>query len=339
MVDGRTHTESKTLTDRKTLEQWAANREEELKQPGAILKAQHKGTTIADVIQWYMDDFQQHRTFGRSKLNSLEFLMKHPFSQTDALGLTSQQLIAHAYARARNGAGPSTINNDFVWIRIAFRAVRLSRSIPLDLQVIDDATFLLRKERVISKSQQRDRRPTLNELNKILEYFSQRDGRATLPMIDLTLFALFSTRRSSEVCRIEWNDLDRRRGGVLVRQMKHPQGTRDTFVILPAEAWAVIDRQPQDKQKIFPYKSKSVETAFHKACLFLEVADLRWHDLRHEGTSRLFEIEWEIPKVAQVTGHKSWTSLQRYTHLREHGYFDKYQNWPWLPSLPFAPQN
>ena len=332
-VGGKTHTESKTLTDRKSLEAWVLRREAELKQPGAIERAHHKGTTIADVIQWYMDDFQQHRTFGRSKLSSLKFLIKHPFClATDALALTPQELIQHAYNRAREGARPSTINNDFVWMRIAYRAVRLSRGIPLDLQVIDDATFLLRKERVISKSQQRDRRPTLPELNSILEYFKERESRSTLPMIDLTLFALFSTRRSSEVCRIEWDDLDRRRGGVLVRQMKHPQGSRDTFVILPAEAWAVVDRQPQTEKKIFPYNSKSVETAFHKACKFLEIEDLRYHDLRREGVSRLFELGWEIPKVAQVSGHKSWSSLQIYTSLRDQGTFDKYQDWSWLPS-------
>ena len=47
---------------------------------------------------------------------------------------------------------------------------------------------------------------------------------------------------------------------------------------------------------------------------FLE--DLRFHDLRHEATSRLFEMGLEIMEVASVSGHKSLAMLKRYTHLR-----------------------
>ena len=41
-----------------------------------------------------------------------------------------------------------------------------------------------------------------------------------------------------------------------------------------------------------------------------------FHDLRHEGTSRLFEAGLPIEKVALVTGHKDWRQLQRYTNLK-----------------------
>jgi site-specific recombinase XerD len=43
---------------------------------------------------------------------------------------------------------------------------------------------------------------------------------------------------------------------------------------------------------------------------------LHFHDLRHEGTSRLFEAGLSIEKVALVTGHKDWRMLQRYTNLK-----------------------
>jgi hypothetical protein len=37
---------------------------------------------------------------------------------------------------------------------------------------------------------------------------------------------------------------------------------------------------------------------------------------------------WNIPHVAAVSGHRSWQSLKRYTHLRMTG--DKYKDWRWL---------
>ncbi len=46
---------------------------------------------------------------------------------------------------------------------------------------------------------------------------------------------------------------------------------------------------------------------------FLE--DLRFHDLRHEATSRLFEKGLNPMEVASMTGHKSMQMLKRYTHV------------------------
>lgn len=59
-----------------------------------------------------------------------------------------------------------------------------------------------------------------------------------------------------------------------------------------------------------------------RACKLLDIKDLRFHDMRHEGVSRLFEMGWNIPHVAAVSGHRSWVGLKRYTHIRETG--DKY---------------
>jgi site-specific recombinase XerD len=48
----------------------------------------------------------------------------------------------------------------------------------------------------------------------------------------------------------------------------------------------------------------------------LKIEDLHFHDLRHEGTSRLFEAGFSIEQVALVTGHKDWKMPRRYTHLK-----------------------
>jgi integrase len=41
----------------------------------------------------------------------------------------------------------------------------------------------------------------------------------------------------------------------------------------------------------------------------------RFHDLRHEAMSRLFERGLSLPEVATISGHKTWAMLRRYTHL------------------------
>ena len=59
-----------------------------------------------------------------------------------------------------------------------------------------------------------------------------------------------------------------------------------------------------------------MSAAFTRACDKLKIEDLHFHDLRHEGTSRLFEAGLPIEKVALVTGHKDWRQLQRYANLK-----------------------
>ena len=67
---------------------------------------------------------------------------------------------------------------------------------------------------------------------------------------------------------------------------------------------------------MFPYNHRSVSKAFARACEELKIEDFHFHDLRHEGTSRLFEAGLTIEKVALVTGHKDWRTLRRYTKLK-----------------------
>ena len=43
---------------------------------------------------------------------------------------------------------------------------------------------------------------------------------------------------------------------------------------------------------------------------------MRFHDLRHEATSRFFEKGFDIMQVSAITGHKDLAMLKRYTHLR-----------------------
>jgi integrase len=44
---------------------------------------------------------------------------------------------------------------------------------------------------------------------------------------------------------------------------------------------------------------------------------IRFHDLRHEATSRFFEnTDLDVMEVKAITGHKTLQMLARYTHLR-----------------------
>lgn len=322
--NGLTHSESETFEKKSLAKVWADRREAELKAPGVIERLAHVGVTIRQVLRWYKEDYEGDSKFGRSKLNSIDQLInREEFSVLDAMKLTSGQLVTHARKRRKEGTGPATVSNDFIWLRTAMRAVKIGRDIPLELQAIDDAVFICRKEGLISRSLQRSRRPSIQELDDLLDYFEERDGRSQTPMVEIVQFAVFSSRRQDEICRIRWEDVDEEKKRVLVRDMKHPKMLVDTWVSLPDKAWTILNRQPKTEDRIFPYNSKTVSSNFTRSCKFLGIKDLRFHDLRHECISWLFEMGWGIPRVAQVSGHKAWSSLQRYTHIEVIG--DKYE--------------
>jgi integrase len=105
----------------------------------------------------------------------------------------------------------------------------------------------------------------------------------------------------------------------------------NVYCELPPEALAIIKSMPRGEPEIFPYSTDAISAAFTRACKILGIEDLRFHDLRHEGISRLFEMGRTIPQVAAVSGHRSWTSLKRYTHIRQSE--DKYDHWKWKVHL------
>ncbi len=166
---------------------------------------------------------------------------------------------------------------------------------------------------LIGKSNERDRRTTDDELALIISHI-----QSDLPMEAMIQFSVDSAMRISELTSIRWDDLNLTDRTVLIRNRKHPRVKIGNNQIVPllGRCLDVINSQPRVDSRIFPYKTNSIGTAFHRACVKAGVVDLRWHDLRHEGISRLFEKGYLIHEVALVSGHRSWDQLKRYTTLR-----------------------
>lgn len=332
---GVRHSESKTFGSEKAAARWWHARMHELEQPGALKRAAAGGATVGELIQRYIDEFAQAGRYGRTKMFDLAKLLKEPISAIPADTLTSADYVAHIRHRLES-CGPATAGNDLIRLRTVFKTARPAWGVDVDLQALDDAAELCRKHGLIKKGGRRDGRPTLEQLDALLEFFSDRDGRAHIPMVDVTLFALFSGRRQDEITHLRWDDLDRKTPSVLVRDMKDPRHKKGNDVTcgLTPEALAIIDRQEKSGPLIFPYNSKSVGAAFTRACRMCEIEGLVFHQLRHECISWLIERHLPVPQVSFVSGHKSWATLQRYTHLRATDPVDKYAGWKWRPQSP-----
>ena len=160
-------------------------------------------------------------------------------------------------------------------------------------------------------------------------------------MIDLTLFAVSTAMRLGEIVGLRWENLDEANRTIIIRERKHPtkKTTNHQKVPLPFGTCTVggqlidplqmILKQPlawSRKGRIFPHAAQSVSRAFQRATDDTAIVDLRFHDLRHDGASRLFEAGWPIERVALVTGHRDWNMLRRYTQLRAEDFHRRQSN-------------
>ena len=314
------HRESKTFDRRRLATEWATRQEDRLSKPDAVPK--RKQLTLRGplhkILSKYRKEVSEIRPMGRSKSAHIKFLEKTSLANIDVIDIKSSDLIEHVRARRRSGSGPSTVNNDLVWLRIILRYARAAWNVPVDLSAIDDAYEVLRAEKLVAKSKVRSRRPSQSELSRLTEFFRDKEKRrSSVPMSDIMWFAVHSARRQSEITSLLADDNDEKTQTGIVRNLKHP-ADRELFRTFKYthEAWEIVCRQSHDEERIFPFEPKTIGAAFTRACRVLEIEDLHFHDLRHEATSRLFETGYSIVEVQQFTLHDSWGTLSRYTHLR-----------------------
>lgn len=312
------HRESKSFKKRAHAVQWSDKREAELKINGIQPKA--IDYTIAELSEKYIAEYSTKVRMGRSKLSDLKRLQGYPISQKHISQLTSSDYITHINTRLDSGAQPQTANNDIVWFNILLKFGIAACNATAKLDQILAAKEFLRSNGMIARPNSRQRIPTVAEHIQLLEYFhDQQHRRSSIPMLDILLFAMYSARRQSEITRIRWEDNDDTHKTGIVRDAKHPRakaGNHRTFNY-PPEAWAIAQRQPKTHTEIFPYNPRTISANFTRACSFLEIPDLCFHDYRHFATTGLFVAGLPIQSVAAITLHESWNMLRRYTHLDE----------------------
>lgn len=278
-------------------------------QPGQLL--------LAEVIDEYRNLRDKSRPISDS--SNEHYMLRH---LRDGLGhlragaLTPQDLATYCKVRKEDGAGPYTCNMEISKLGTAMRYAGVAMHLVLP-DVVAAARPLLNHLGLIGGGGRRERRPTEDELHAVLAWLEEKKGAI---FAEIVRFAVATAMRRSEIARLAWTDIDETKRLALIRDRKDPRrkAGNDQWVPLLGDAWTVLQRQARedDQPLIFPSGESTVSKYFTEACRALDIPDLHFHDLRHEGTSRLFEEGYQIEQVALVTGHRDWRHLRRYTQLK-----------------------
>ena len=320
--------EARTFPTEALARDWGRRLDAKVQREGAPA-ARQRTKTLSELLVEHIEALEANPNV---KLRRTRVTEVHQLASDNRIGkLKLSELEPHHFSdwaakRRAEGAGPTTVLHNLATIRATLNVAKPLYGYDVRPEVLADAIKALKQSGTVTTSRKRERRPTEDELQQLRKEFDRVAYHpcAEIPMRKILDLAIALPRRLGELCSMRWEDLDGR--VVKLRDTKHPeklQHRRDEMVPMTPEARAIIKTLPRLDDRVLPYNADSVSAAFQRACARLRIDDLRFHDLRHEGISRLFERGLAIEEVAQISGHTNWTTLRRYVHLSAHRIAEK----------------
>lgn len=129
-------------------------------------------------------------------------------------------------------------------------------------------------------------------------------------------FAVMTTLRRSEVCSLQWEDVNWVKNVVTLRRPGHLKksktSTRDVPLLPPA--LQILQQLGSGKTgQIFEISPSGISQALRRSADRVELFDVRLHDMRREGISRLVELlEASLEEVMVFSGHSDRAVLQKH---------------------------
>ncbi|XPF92669.1 tyrosine-type recombinase/integrase [Colwellia sp. RE-S-Sl-9] len=317
------HRESKTFRKKELARTYGKRRIEEIENNELGIR---KTVSLSTLLDLYIEDIHLWDKTGRTKRYVIQMLRDCEIAKIQSNRLKTSDLIQHCKLRLNAGAKPATIYHDVCYLRAVMKKAQPVFDIDANEIIFNEAIPTLIDMGLIGKSDRRTRRPTLIELDKLKEGLALRqnqkpNGNVRIPYLDILEFSILTCMRIGEVCKLKWVDLNEEHKTIIVRDRKDPRKKEGNHMIAPllGGSFDIVIKQNKANELIFPYNSRSVTAGFQRVRNELGIEDLRYHDLRREGASRLFEQGYSIEEVAQVTGHRNLNVLwQVYTQLFPH---------------------
>src|SRR5690606_18910283 len=130
----------------------------------------------------------------------------------------------------------------------------------------------------------------------------------------IVAFAVHTAARQGELLRLRREDVNLKRRTVIFRDTKNGD---DRAVPLSWDAFVTIEGllNHHEGELVFPITRDALVSAWRRILERAEIENFRFHDLRHEGTTRLFERGLTTMEVQKITGHKTLSMLVRYTQM------------------------
>ncbi|MNJ46735.1 Tyrosine recombinase XerC [compost metagenome] len=292
---------SATFDTKAEAQRWAAEVEGDMSRARFVDVREAEATTLEEALARYQSEVSEGKKGAKQEGVRIQKWKNSVYAKKSLAALRSSDMAAYRDGELRAGRSTATVRLDLAVVSHLY-------TVAMKDWGIEGLNNPCRAIRMPKGSKQRDRRPTPAELTAIYEAALQMN--AELPVI--IELAVETAMRRSELIELR---RDQVRGKVAY--LDDTKNGERRAVPLSSRAITLLENLPVPigGGRFFRLKADTVSNYFPLTCEKAGVEGLRFHDLRHEATSRLFERGFSMMEVATITGHKTLAMLKRYTHL------------------------
>ena len=262
--------------------------------------AKKKFPKFREVLERYRDEVVIHKRSKDMETKLINYLLTEGFVNS-GLNLVDAKLIAQYRDRALRSLKSSSVNRRLAIISHCFTIAKKEWG----YDVVNPVLSIRRPK----NPDPRDRRFTKEEINKILTC-----NRTSPHMKFIIELALETGMRRSEIANVRSEHI---KGNTLkiVQAKVKPR----TIPLTPRAVELLKYNMP------IKMSSNAIHLSWVRICKRHSIEDARFHDLRHEALSRMFEVKsLNVPEVQLISGHLEPRTLMRvYANLRPKDLADK----------------
>ncbi len=320
---------TRTFSLKAGAEAWALRVERDMESGAATGAAEAEATTLAEALERYAAEVSARKRGAEQERKRITRLLPHPLATRSLASIRGKDIADYIHEREAAGVGPNTVRLELALLSHLFTVARSAWG----LESLTNPIMLVKGSRP-KLPRGRDRRllpgctGAAGEEERLLTACEAYGG----PIAAIVTIAIETAMRRGEIAAMRWEHLDRAARVLRVPETKTGLPRR---VPLSSRALAVLDDLPRridgyvwgiradGISQAFVRVVKRARAGYEAECAVAGkdadprmLRDLRFHDLRHEATSRLFERGLNPMQVAAITGHKTLQMLKRYTHLR-----------------------
>ena len=289
---------------------WARRIESEIDAGSWHDRSEGDRTTLREALVRYRREITPVKASHEAEESRIRTLSRSTLGHLALSRISGREVADYIREREAGGASANTVRLDINLLSHLYNVARSAWGMEYLVNPVPLAKLARPK---IPKG--RERRLLPGEEERLLE--------AASPILGAIIrWALATAMRQGEIAGMRWEHVDRARRVVLLPRTKN--GETRSVPLAPA-ALAVLDALPRRIDgSVFGLSGNAIRLGWKRAVVKAGITGLRFHDLRHEAISRLFEeTDLDVMEIRAISGHKTLQMLARYTHLRTHRLADR----------------
>jgi len=299
---------TKTFPTRAKAQEWAIKVESDQKLGSYVDRREADSVSLHEALGRYSDEYIPKLKHSKREKDRAVAIQKRSIASLALSVVKAKDVADFIKEREKEGVSANTIRLDLALISRAFEAAISDWGMDYLYNPVKKA-----KKPRLSGGRTRRLMPapdkdSKSEEERLLDACKDEFR----PVVE---FALETAMRRAEIAEMIWEHVDFKRRSVFLGMTKN---TESRTVPLSPRALEILKALPRNiSGSVFGLSMDQITGHMRRTVKRAELNDLRFHDLRHEATSRFFEnTDLDVMEIKMVTGHKSMQMLARYAHLR-----------------------